>query len=219
MALATMGKFLELLRQTGGSYLAAALGSALFIKLALLFPGQRFYTGLKRYAFFSQLVENTRRACKKNHKPVNREIAQTLRKNKYPIWGFTGVYLIGTLAAVALTLPVLLEPELLESPEELVMLRGTLDLGRAPLKIWLSIPDNGPFFVSLALVLACVALQSLHTTCANRYLIIEQTKMDLVLILVTAVLSSMLPGFFSIIWLGIRALDFLHYWIVVKLMG
>lgn len=218
MVLETIVKFLELLRQAGGSYLTAALGSALLIKLALLFSGQRFYTSLRRHAFFSRLVESTRRACKKNHKPVNREIAQTLRKNKYPLWGFTGVYLVGTLAAVLMTLPILLKPELLESPGELVMLHGALELGCAPLKIWLSIPDNGPFFVSLALVLACVALQSLHTTCTSRYLIVEQTKVDLVLILLTAILSSMLPGFFSVIWLGVRVLDFLHYWIVVKWM-
>ena len=217
MVLITIGKFLDLLREATGSYLLAALGVAVFIKLLLLLSTNRFYMNLKKYSYFQSVVEAVRKDCKKNGKPVNKEIANALMKNKYQIWGFTGACLIGTFIAALIALPILIKPEILAVPELLTAFNGALNLGESPLKIWLSIPDNAPF-ISLSLVLIPVALQSFHTTCTNRYLIIEQQNMDLILIFGVAMLAAFLPGIFSVVWIGVKVLDFLHYGIVMKLV-
>lgn len=214
--LKTVGKLIDLAHSEGISYLIPVVVVAVFTKMVnFAFANNVYRSTWKKEAMLDEMQKIRERAKKKKNVDVNAEIVSFLGKQRYPMTGFLGVFLLELVIGVLTAFVFRDKMAYLACPD-------------AANAAWIRLQlDQSLFFAlrggamssshlasSIFFFLWAAAMQYFHASTLAGELVVDQTVPDLLMLIAAAVCAAVLPSAFCVYWIAVKALDFLHYYIV-----
>lgn len=190
---------------------------ALFMKLILLVPSNRYFKSIKIGEHIQPMIDKIREKHKKRPEKANEEISTLLMQSGFSLVGGFSLFIIYAVIGVIISFVFANPYVYLHNASESALTFMGINVSKSAYQLFLYSENLDMYaLMSLVLVVIAIGLQYLVDTLMGKKMIVDQSlfrKISLFLIIVGSILLS---ESFVVYWIVIKLMDLMHYFYTVK---